>query len=56
MTDKIKLLLVLDQVNNITNLLEGNEYESYLYSRLITVKYEIERQLTNLNHSANILK
>lgn len=56
MTDKIKLILALDQVNNIANLLEGNEYESYLYSRLISVKYEIERQLTNLKQSDTILK
>lgn len=49
MDQRTKLLLALQQVENITELTSGNEYERYIYSKLISVKCELERQLSNLN-------
>jgi len=51
MDERTKLLLALQQVENIVNLTSGNEYERYIYSKLISVKCELERQLSNLNHN-----
>ena len=48
MDDKTKLILALLQINNLTELLAGNELETYLYSRLISLKVELERQLSLL--------
>ena len=48
MDDKTKLILALRQINNLTELLAGNEWETYLYSRPIRVKVELERQLSLL--------
>lgn len=49
-----KLIFALMQIENLTQLLEGNEYQTFLYSHLISVKVELERQLTNLKHSTKI--
>ena len=49
MTDIEKLILASNQVDNLVNLLEDNPYKSYLYQHLNPIKYEILRQLTNLN-------
>jgi len=54
MKQKMKLILALQQIDNITCLLDGNEYQSFLYSHLISLKCELERQLTNLTHSSKI--
>jgi hypothetical protein len=50
--EKTNLVFALTQVENISELLKGNEYEHYLSTHLLPIKYEIIRQLTNLqNHS-----
>ena len=54
MTPETKLLLALQQIENLISLLKENEYEKYLYSRLIQVQVELKRQLTNLTHSSKI--
>jgi len=54
MKDEVKLILALQQINNLTDLLQDNEYQQFLYGHLISVKCELDRQLTNLNHTANI--
>lgn len=54
MDEKIKLILSLSQIENLTSLLEGNEYQTYLYSHLIQMHIELKRQLTNLKHSSKI--
>ena len=46
---KLILTLANQQVENLFSLLEDNPYQPYLYRNLNTVKYEILRQLTNLN-------
>jgi len=51
MKDETKLILALQQIGNLTSLLQGNEYQKFLYGHLISVKCEIERQLTNLTHT-----
>lgn len=51
---KTKLIFALQQIDNITSLLEGNEYQKFLYSHLISIKIEIQRQLTNINYSSKI--
>jgi hypothetical protein len=52
--DQTKLILALMQIENLTNLIEGNEYQKFLYGHLISVQVELQRQLTNLTHSSKI--
>ena len=49
MTENERLIIALNQIDNVTALLENNEWKNYLYNHLSPVKYELERQLTNLN-------
>ena len=49
MREKEKLLIALTQIENVVTLLEDNEWKNYLYNHLSPVKYELERQITNLN-------
>lgn len=46
-----KLILALIQVKNLTSLLEGNEYEKFLYGKLIGIQIELERQLNCLTNT-----
>jgi hypothetical protein len=34
------------QIDNLTKLLEGNEYQQFLYSKLISVQVELTRQMS----------
>jgi len=52
--ERMRLILALMQVDNITNLLKDNEWKQFIYSHLSPIKYELERQLTITNQSANI--
>jgi hypothetical protein len=54
MKENTKFILALMQVENISNLVKDNEYEQFFISHLIPIKVELERQLTNLNHSLKI--
>jgi hypothetical protein len=45
MNDKTKLILALMQIDNLTKLLEGNEYQKFLYGHLISTQIELQRQL-----------
>ncbi len=47
--EKTRLILALTQIENVVKLTEDNEWKTYLYNHLSPVKYELERQLTNLN-------
>jgi len=52
MNKQIKLILALQQTENIYNLLQDGEYAGFFASHLLPIKYEIERQiqcLTNTN-------
>ena len=48
MNDKTKLILAQMQIDNITNLVKDNEYEKFMNSHLISLRVEIERQLSNI--------
>ena len=50
--EKTRLILALHQVNNLTQLLEDNEYKTFMYSHLIPMKYELQRQLNNLTNTS----
>ena len=56
MNERMKLHLALMQLNNLSSLLKGNQYESFLYGKLIGIEVELQRQLTNLNESIKIKK
>lgn len=47
MNEATKLLLALQQIDNLTSLLEGNEYQDFLYSHLISLNVELKRQLSH---------
>ena len=51
-----KLILAMAQVENLVNILEDNEYKTFLYNHLIPVKYELQRQLHNLTNPPQYLK
>jgi len=54
MNHETKVILALQQIENISSLLAGNEYERFFVSHLVPMKIELERQLTNLSHSSKI--
>jgi|TARA_B100001094_G_scaffold144170_1_gene139678 hypothetical protein len=54
--ERMRLIIALWQVNNIVELTKDNEFKTHLYSHLSSIKYELERQLTNLRISDNITK
>ena len=47
MTEQTNLILAQMQVNNVIELLKGNEYEQFMVSKLISIHYELDRQITN---------
>jgi len=50
MNEKERLLLALQQLNNITQLIQDNQYKDFLYGKLIGIEVELQRQLTNLTY------
>jgi hypothetical protein len=54
MDEKSKLLFALQQVEGISKLMKGNEYESFIVSNLIPIRVELHRQLTNPTQSSKI--
>ena len=42
-----KLVFALEHVAHLEDLIEGNEWETFLSQPLSTMKYEFERQLSN---------
>jgi len=56
MNQQTKLVLGIHQIENLLTLLQGNEYQQHLYSHLIPVQVELQRQLTNLKHSSTMEK
>lgn len=55
--DKVtKLVLALQQTENIYNLLHDGEYAAFFASHLLPIKYEIERQLCCLTNTNNYTK
>ncbi len=46
MTKKEKLIIALTEIDSLTELLHGNEYQQFLYGHLIQMQVEIRRQLS----------
>lgn len=53
MNKKTKLLLALQQVDNLAELLKENEYKQFLYGHLISLKVELQRQLSHYGKTTN---
>ena len=49
MDEQTKLLLALYQLEGIMGLTKDNPYSQYIFMNLNPIKYELERQLTNLS-------
>lgn len=49
MSEIQRLAQILTYVEELVNISKGNKYEKFLYQRLISVKVEVERQLSLLN-------
>ena len=47
MTEKQKLILAMIQIDSLLRLLEGNEYQQYLYGNLLKTTIELNRQLSH---------
>jgi hypothetical protein len=47
MTEKEKLILAKMQIDSLTELLQGNEYQQFLYGHLIQMQVELKRQLSH---------
>ena len=50
MNNQTKLVFALEHVAHLHDLIEGNEWEDYLKSNLLTVEYELKRQLDNIQY------
>ncbi len=50
----MKILLALKQIDNVMDLMKGNQWEIFISRNLIPVRYELWRHLTCLQHSAKI--
>ena len=53
MNDQTKLMFALEHIAHLEDLLKGNEWETYLSSNLLTIKFELERQLSQLQYQRN---
>ena len=51
MNKQTKLILALQQTENIYELLQDGPYAAFFASHLLPVKYEIERQLNCLTNT-----
>ena len=51
-----KLILALQQTDNIYSLLQEGEYAAFFASHLLPVKFEIERQLNCLTNTNSYTK
>ena len=47
MNDHTKLVFALENISHLHDLIEGNKWEDYLKSNLLTIEYELERQLSH---------
>ena len=54
MDEQTKLILALHQVEGITELTKDNPYKQFIFMHLNSIKYELERQLTNLTTTSKI--
>ena len=50
MNDQTKLVFALEHIAHLHDLIEDNEWENYLKSNLLTIEYELARQLSQLQY------
>ena len=53
MNDQTKLVFALEHIAHLHDLIEGNKWEDYLKSNLLTIEYELERQLSHHQYIRN---
>tara|TARA_R100000008_G_scaffold85554_1_gene75827 strand:- start:1329 stop:1499 length:171 start_codon:yes stop_codon:yes gene_type:complete len=51
MNDQTKLVFALEHIAHLEDLIEGNEWETFLIQPLTTMKFEFKRQLHNLREA-----
>jgi hypothetical protein len=51
MTEEMKLHLALVQIDNLSQLFEGNEFEQFLHNKLVSVEVEVKRQLSKYQNA-----
>ena len=56
MNKHTKLILALQQIENIYKLLEEGPYAAFFASHLLPIKYEIERQISCLTNTTEYTK
>ena len=56
MDEKMKLILALHQVDNIVELTKDNEWSGFIAQRMISVKSELQRQLSLLTNPPQLSK
>lgn len=56
MDTKTKLILALQQTENIFQLVQNNQFTGFFASHLLPIKFELERQITNLTSIENSSK
>ncbi len=49
MNEKETLTLAMQQIRTTLDLIQGNDYESYMNLKLTSVYYELQRQLDKLS-------
>lgn len=52
--EEYKLEIALQLVEQLTDLLDGNEYQQFFYQHIIPVEVELKRQLTNIQYHSTI--
>ena len=55
-TEQYNILAALQQVDNITKLIEDNDWKEFIYSHLTPIKFELERQYHILEEQTNAQK
>lgn len=51
MDQEIKLILALQQIENVFELMKDNPYVGFVSSHVLPIKFEIERQLSLLTNT-----
>lgn len=54
MNPEYKIQVCLDLVDQLTDLIEGNEYQQFFVQHLIPIRVELERQLTTISNQSTI--
>lgn len=50
MPEKERLIIAMQQVDNLAKLLENNPYECFILGELTPIRYELQRQFDLISH------